>query len=247
MNRQQVSAFAVALLLICTAAWGVTLQLQVNDSAQRITGLQETNEDLEALLVHRNSSTSNDRTPNPYSAHTVGFSAFAYSSTADRVYTIPVELHSVPGNGVYMNLSEVRYQSEFQASVQVARRVVENSSYSPEYSGFVLSIDTPESWDYVGGISAGLPVALALAATDPTVELDPAVAATGGLRTTGGLIQVSHIKEKAKAARAAGKEILLVPRGQAVDIDGIQVIEVYSFADAAEHALLQDPTDTSQS
>ncbi|MEY2425387.1 MAG: Lon-like protease, partial [Actinomycetota bacterium] len=84
------------------------------------------------------------------------------------------------------------------------------------------------------GPSAGLVFALAVADL-----LDPAdlaagrtIAATGSIDATGRVFDVGFVDKKVAVARAAGADVLFVPRGQNHGFTGIDVIEVATLREA---------------
>lgn len=86
------------------------------------------------------------------------------------------------------------------------------------------------------GPSAGLVYAIALAdlLTAEDLARGRTIAATGELTDDGTVVAVSHLEQKAAAARAHDAALFLVPLGQAVPVDGVVVHEVASLEEALE-------------
>jgi len=61
------------------------------------------------------------------------------------------------------------------------------------------------------------------------------VVITSTIFPTGKIGNVTGVKEKIKAAKNIGAELVLVPKGQRIDVEGIKVIEVKDLKEAEEY------------
>jgi len=173
------------------------------------------------------------------------------AATAQPSYTITLGLPAVDleGAGALANLTVtvtdgdgsvfVRFDSgkplintETQSSLRLALGVAElltkeNLSGKNVY----YSITAPS--DVVGGHSAGAAAAIATIAALRGEELRNDTLITGRLGSgDGSIASVGRIAEKAAAVREAGYSVLLVPKGEGVDEEGLRVVEVSTVAEA---------------
>lgn len=157
---------------------------------------------------------------------TVSVTVYAFDESAEEVRSATIHVTPTEGESLYFDMTAVRPTARFARSLQYAHRAARRIA---DVGGVKIRIDGPDSWETIGGGSAALPVAAAITATDRCYRLDPSVASTGALDGEGQVVPIDHVRPKAEAAREAGTTRLVVPAGQTVDIDGIDVVGTDRF------------------
>ncbi|HYD03891.1 MAG TPA: S16 family serine protease [Alphaproteobacteria bacterium] len=119
----------------------------------------------------------------------------------------------VSGNGriLFDNNPAIDTDLQYSAIIAVA--------YAQEYSNKKLNetdiiIDLNLPLDVIGGVSAGAPITVAVAALLQEKQINGSIILTGTINPDGTIGRVGEIREKATAARDAGYDIILVPPGQ---------------------------------
>lgn len=165
----------------------------------------------------------------------------AYSSVTGRARLLPARVGHVPGSGVYLDVGDAALRDGAQNAVKSSYAAYTTAGVSAPYGAGVVEVEIPEAWDYLAGESGGLPLAVAfIAAAAPSLAVNESVAMTGKVRPDGTIAPVSEVAAKARAARDAGKSMLLVPAGQAVSVDGVRIVEVDTVTEAVELATIQE-------
>lgn len=165
-----------------------------------------------------------------------GFTAPAVGSATGQGELITGQIVGLRQPELYVRTSEIEIGGGSQQAFQTAQEVVERSQYDPQrYDGLVISLSAPGRWDRINGESIALGTALGYAATNRSISLNESVAATGDLTERGRVVSVTGIREKAQAAAEAGKDVLLVPAGQAITGTQLTVRGVGNFTEAAEY------------
>lgn len=88
------------------------------------------------------------------------------------------------------------------------------------------------------GGSLGLSVYLGMYACLRGLKFNPKTFATGGIDKKGKIIPISELAEKIKAILGKA-EVLLVPKGQGLPVEGIKVKEVSDLKEAIKIALIR--------
>lgn len=225
----------VLVFLLCSVSVAGGYQTRIAKQDIRIAALETENERLhdDLAATRQGHDIPDGELASQYSA-TVPILTYDRSKSRGRVVRATVT--SFPGEEVYLRIDRVVYQPDTQISLITARSYVERVR-GLDRRGVYIELDSPEDWDSVRGDSAGLAFVLAMLATDPSVSVDPTVAYTGGITPDGQVTPVYRTYDKAVAARDAGYEILLVPEGNAVVVDGIHIVEVETVDEAAGIAL----------
>lgn len=141
-------------------------------------------------------------------------------------------------NSVSVDLSYVTYGENIQKSARDAVAAVaflENEK-SLEI-GVQIRVGSPEEVARVDGPSAGAAMAIAIFARLHDKQIDNGVLITGTIRPNATIGWVGSVEEKAIAARDWGARLLLVPRGQRVAVDGIEIVEVSDLREAIAYVL----------
>ncbi len=146
--------------------------------------------------------------------------------------TIKVPAVDSNGNGAIMNVTVQKrggygetlididnlvFWSDTQQSIRAAKSVAEKlTGFDTSKLNLVYIVDSDAN--VVGGPSAGAALTAATIAALEERPINNSVIITGAVRPDGRIGAVGGIMEKAKAAKTAGAEILLVPPGQGSEV-----------------------------
>lgn len=238
MNGQQRVVIAVLfLLLVGNVSTLAIMNHRVDGLEQDVETIREQNEQYKNDLAALNDNGTSP-TGALSSAHTVEVPLPMYE-TRDRSGTItPMSVTSIAGNGTYVRVDKVTYRESLQESIPASRNYIDQHPvYTLPHDAVIVSINPENDWDFVGGDSLQLPLTLGLIATNPGVQLNESVVATGAISSDGTVNSVGDVPAKATAARENGYDVILVPDGQGVDVDGIRVVEVSTVEEAVDFAI----------
>jgi hypothetical protein len=141
-------------------------------------------------------------------------------------------------NWVSVDLSYVSYGENLQRSAKDAAAAVaflENKNSLGV--GVIVRFGSPDRSIRVDGPSAGAAIAIAIYACLHGKQVDNQVLITGTIRPNATIGWVGSVEEKAIAARDWGARLLLVPRGQRVNVQGIEIVEVSDLREALAYVL----------
>jgi hypothetical protein len=149
---------------------------------------------------------------------------------------IPVEMEVRPGEGRFLlDVEGVVYFVDTQSSLLTALKAAEAAT-SAGLAGndVILRVENPYAQTLaLAGKSAGASFAVAMIASLQGREIKSDVLLTGEVKEDGSIGPVSGVYLKALAAKDAEARILLVPKGQGVEVDGLEVVEVSDIDEAA--------------
>lgn len=228
MNTDRALGVLLIALLVVDLSWTAAIDNRAGSLEQRVEGV-ERDQEVIAAFSGVNESVSDETQ--------VTVSLYAYETGRDEAVVVPARITTIPSDGIYLDVGSVAHTAAVQRSIKRAWVVANNSRYRPAHRGVVVRLDPPSNWETVGGGSAALSIATGFAATDPCVELNESVAMTGGLTDDGTVVDVQNVREKAVAAKRRGVEVFVVPRGQRIEVDGIEVVGVATFERAAAYGL----------
>lgn len=245
MNQRRLFASMMvvfALLNIGVSAHLYTETAQLHDQVETLQSDQQTIQKMIATgSTSENQTSAEYSTQNKWTASTI---FLGYDSKQDTAKVVPIQVTNVPKDGIYTNVAEITVRKGVQNSWRQAARDVNNTQYQPQNAGFLIDIQPPSVWDYVSGGSSALPAAVAFAGTDPTVDVNQSVALTGGLDEYGRVTEVRGIRKKAITAREEGRRTFIVPAGEEVEVEGIDVQGVRTIGEALNASLI--PRNESQ-
>ncbi|MEM5836540.1 MAG: S16 family serine protease [Candidatus Aenigmatarchaeota archaeon] len=127
-------------------------------------------------------------------------------------------VEAVPGKGrVLTDINHLLFFIDTQNSIQIAKSVAQQiTGIDTSKIDLIYQIETNAS--AIGGPSAGAALTIATIAALENKTLNQKVGITGTINPDGSIGPVGGIEEKAKAAKEAGIEIFLVPKGQGTQI-----------------------------
>lgn len=141
-------------------------------------------------------------------------------------------------NWVSVDLSYVSYGEDLQRSAKDAAAAVAFLENRDSLGvGVVIRFGSPGKLIRVDGPSAGAAMAIAIYACLHGKQVDNQVLITGAIRPNATIGWVGSVEEKAIAARDWGARLLLVPRGQRVDVQGVEIVEVSDLREALAYVL----------
>lgn len=239
MDGHKIITIALTIFIVVNIATTVFLAHKTTTLNDRITSLENDQKAIDNMLIARSTTNNNTSggefaTPSDATAETI---FLGYDTQANEATAVPIKATSVPRNGIYTNMSSVDIQATVQQSWRQAAIQVAQTKYQTSQRGVLIELHAPKVWDYVRGGSSALPAATAIAGTNPGVSVNNSTALTGGLDKYGRVTDVKGIKAKAVAARESGKNTLVVPVGQGMDVEGIEIVEARTLRQALKIAL----------
>jgi hypothetical protein len=142
----------------------------------------------------------------------VGEYPFRYRRVVEEGSMMNITAEVVPGRGRVLvrtvPLMGIVFQDAANTAVAVAQ---ERTGANLTASDFIFSIEAPGEVPAVDGPSAGALMTLLAIADLRGLTLDPGVTLTGTIEEDGSIGAIGGILEKAQAAKAAGKRLLLLP------------------------------------
>ena len=132
--------------------------------------------------------------------------------------TTVLTVQIIAGEGrVLANIDKLLFWTDTQNSIRTSSRVASNiTGINLSQYDIIYTLDTNAT--SVEGPSAGTALAVATIAALRQKKLDPQVMITGAINHDGSIGPVSQILPKAKAAKAVGARLLLVPLQQSREI-----------------------------
>lgn len=153
---------------------------------------------------------------------------------------IPINVEIKQGNGrLLMNIDDTIYFADTQSSMTIALGVAKSMTGAKlEDKDIIIWVENPYG-DTIAlyGDSAGSSIAVALVANLWGKNIKDGVLLTGSINADGSIGPVDGIPVKAKAASEIGVKTLLVPQGQGLNKEGMDVIEVPDIGKALSHML----------
>lgn len=144
-----------------------------------------------------------------------------------QMLTISVEVSD--GKGRALVVTEPLMGTIFQDAANTAVRVAENrTNQSMTESDVIFGVNGSEVMS-VDGPSAGALMTTLLISTIEDIELNSSVTMTGTIKKDGSVGSIGGIVEKAKAAKEAGKTLLLLPESNKELIQWEEVRKTYGL------------------
>jgi predicted S18 family serine protease len=147
----------------------------------------------------------------------VGEFPFARRRVVEEGSMMNITAEVVPGRGRVLvrtvPLMGIVFQDAANTAVAVAR---DRTGANLSASDFIFSIEAPGEVPAVDGPSAGALMCLLAIADLRELPLDSRVTLTGTIEADGRIGPIGGVLEKARAAKEAGKRLLLLPEGNRV-------------------------------
>jgi hypothetical protein len=147
----------------------------------------------------------------------VGEFPFARRRVVEEGSMMNITAEVVPGRGRVLvrtvPLMGIVFQDAANTAVAVAR---DRTGANLSASDFIFSIEAPGEVPAVDGPSAGALMCLLAIADLRELRLDPGVTLTGTIEEDGRIGPIGGVLEKARAAKEAGKRLLILPEGNRV-------------------------------
>lgn len=142
---------------------------------------------------------------------------FQYRRVVEEGAMMNITAEVVPGRGRVLvrtvPLMGIVFQDAANTAVAVAQ---ERTGANLSGRDFIFSIEAPGEVPAVDGPSAGALMALLAVADLRGLQLDPRVTLTGTIEGDGTIGPIGGVLQKAQAAKAAGKRLLLLPEGNRI-------------------------------
>jgi predicted ATP-dependent serine protease len=239
MERKTKAVIVLFLgLTIVNVSLTVHLQGKLNNAERDIEQLNNNQSDIQRAVTQI--SLGNATIENGGTASSVTSQEFfvpAYDSATGQGVVVRGSTTPLLTDEVFLDTSETAYTTTMQMSFTRAITKVGSLTEYNVSEGVAIEFETPDAWERIGGGSASLALATAYAATDPEYRVNHSVITTGVVRSDGTIGRVGDIRTKAVSAESEGYETLLVPLGQGVRVQGIEVIEVQSLSEALNYSL----------
>lgn len=144
-----------------------------------------------------------------------------------------------PGEGrVLVDIKHAILETDLQGAALNSLAAAQNLLGEEIRDDIVFTVDNPLNSSIVlTGESAGAAMAVAIVALAQGREIRDNMVITGGITGSGKILVVSQLATKASAARAAGADTFLVPKGQGrnLNIPGLRVVEVETLEEAVKY------------
>lgn len=165
---------------------------------------------------------------------------YTFGVVDDRGVAIPLYIEMKSGDGgLLLDMRGVLLDASVQTSLKTAFYVagrVAGADLSKK--NYVFHIINPlDEMIVLSGESAGAAATVGLIALVTGKEINHEVVITGVIERDGTIGNVSQIEPKAKAAKNVNATILLVPKGRAVKVEGIEILEVSNITEVVEYIL----------
>jgi hypothetical protein len=142
---------------------------------------------------------------------------------------LPLETEVKTGEGrLLIDTADVLFEEDVQRTMKTAYGVAQDVTGEDfNRTDVIFHISNPfKKTVIVSGGSCGAIMALSLIALTTDREIREGILVTGGLDRKGNIVDVYYVRQKATAAREANATTLLVPDGQKITLEGIDIVEV---------------------
>ncbi|KCZ73271.1 archaeal serine protease [Candidatus Methanoperedens nitroreducens] len=154
---------------------------------------------------------------------------------------IPLEVIIKSGNGsLFVDVANVLFDETLQSSVQTAVKVASKiTKINPKEKDILIVIHAPVSSERseIGGGSGGAAMTIAIIAAIEGRNISKDVLITGTIEEYHTIGKVGAVKEKGMAAKEFGAKKFIVPIGQNVSIQDLEVKEVFLIDDALKYII----------
>ena len=152
-----------------------------------------------------------------FSYNTVNMILPAVDEKGNGVITT-LTVQTIPGNGKLLtNIDKLLFWIDTQDSIQTASMIAKDvTGIKTDNIDIIYSI-VSDNATLVGGPSAGAAITIATIAALKNITLPKDIIITGTIEDDGSIGQVGGIIAKAKASKAAGARLFLVPKSEMIE------------------------------
>ncbi|MEM2925072.1 MAG: S16 family serine protease [Methanocellales archaeon] len=153
---------------------------------------------------------------------------------------IPLKVEIKKGEGkVLLNIANVRFDASLQNSAQKAVKVAQEiTKFNLSDRDILITITSPVPWNpEIAGESGGAAICTALIAAIQNKTIDEKVLITGTIELDHTIGRVGAVYQKAIAAKKSGASKFIVPIGQKVWIEELEVLEIYTIESALKYII----------
>jgi predicted ATP-dependent protease len=211
------------------------LEIQLVQLEAQAASLEDQISELHAEIYVKDQSIAGLETSSAKRVHVSHYGLGVDKADKGLVFGVEVEIIGSGDGRVSLNVSNVRYQGNFQDSVRTAAAVASKyTGVSIADKDIIVSLVNDDALITIDGPSAGAVIAVMIAAGLQEKQLDPEVLVTGAIRSDGKLGNIGGLSGKADAAAAWGAKTLLVPKSQETfQSTKIQVVGVSDIKELA--------------
>ncbi len=209
------------------------LEAALEQAKQKLEHVNRTLGESTAMLETAQADTEALNFSKSVSAHILGI-------TGGVGIVVPLEIELKEGTGrVFVDVGEIFIDEEVQSAAKTAFALADvKTKGNLSDKDVSIHIVNPYSKPItITGLSSGAILTVSLMALGKDKTIKDGIMITGTVDGRGNIGQVTHIKEKAVAAKEANATVMLVPRGQKISVAGIEIIEVSNVEEAAEYML----------
>ncbi len=156
---------------------------------------------------------------------------------------LPIKIGIREGRGnLFIRINGVTYNEDFQETVKRAvlasKKFLKKKGKDLGNFDVVVWVENPfMNPIYVEGGSMGASISLGIISLVENKKIKNSTIITGGISANGTILKVKNVEEKAKIAKNYGIRKFIVPKGQFVNISGIDVVEVADLEEAEREFL----------
>jgi uncharacterized protein len=153
---------------------------------------------------------------------------------------IPLKVEIKKGEGrVLLNIANVRFDTSLQNSAQKAVKVAQEiTKFNLSEKDILITIASPAPWKpEIAGESGGAAICIALIAAIQNKTINEKVLITGTIEIDHTIGRVGAVYQKAVAAKKSGASKFIVPIGQKVWVDELEVLEIFTIESALKFVI----------
>lgn len=153
---------------------------------------------------------------------------------------IPLKVEIKKGEGrVLLNIANVRFDTSLQNSAQKAVKVAQEiTKFNLSDRDILITITFPASGNpEIAGESGGAAICTALVAAIQNKTIDEKVLITGTIEADHTIGRVGAVYQKAIAAKKNGASKFIVPIGQKVWVEELEVLEIFTIESALKYII----------
>ncbi len=154
---------------------------------------------------------------------------------------IPLKVEIKKGEGkVLLNIANVRFDTSLQNSAQKAVKVAQEiTKYNLGDRDILITITSSTSWNpEISGESGGAAICAALVAAIQNKTINGKVLITGTIEADHTIGRVGAVYQKAIAAKKSGASKFIVPIGQKVWVEELEVLEIFTIESALKYIII---------